>query len=343
MHNRRPPKPIVWTHPMAMRPTGWFQIGWSGEYPKGAVKPLRYFGEDLVAFRTESGELSVIEGHCPHLGAHLGHGGKVIGDCIACPYHGWQWNGDGKNPLIPYQDKPITKKLKTWHIREQHELVFMWHDPKGGAPRWEIPDIFGYLPERPRTAADFYPAWPHGASVWPDEPICPQQGIENGPDTMHFRYAHNAPEDPVMLSFKTTDTTWDNIIGFKSPKTGEVAMTLRASHPGVSMAFAEFDGRNGYRLVLAHTPVDEYGSDIRVSYWFSRRDGDTSEQMPEDLQEMAKQIFDLTEEDLIIWRNQKFVPKPVFAQQDVEAYSSFRRHCLRFYEDDVPAVSKTSA
>jgi phenylpropionate dioxygenase-like ring-hydroxylating dioxygenase large terminal subunit len=35
-----------------------------------------------VAYRDESGELHVLEAHCKHLGAHIGHGGKVVGDCV---------------------------------------------------------------------------------------------------------------------------------------------------------------------------------------------------------------------------------------------------------------------
>lgn len=30
------------------RPSGWFQIGWSRGFPRGEVRPLRYFGHDLT-------------------------------------------------------------------------------------------------------------------------------------------------------------------------------------------------------------------------------------------------------------------------------------------------------
>ena len=76
--------------PFTWKVTGWFVIGWSAEFPVGEVRPFRYFGEDLVAYREESGELHVLSGHCRHLGAHIGHGGKVVGDCVECPFHGWR-------------------------------------------------------------------------------------------------------------------------------------------------------------------------------------------------------------------------------------------------------------
>jgi 3-ketosteroid 9alpha-monooxygenase subunit A len=43
MGDRRVKMPFTW------KPTGWFMIGWSPEFPAGEVRALHYFGEDLVA------------------------------------------------------------------------------------------------------------------------------------------------------------------------------------------------------------------------------------------------------------------------------------------------------
>ena len=42
-------------------PNGWFCIGYEDEIPAGGVQPLKYFGKDLVLFRTESGQLTVLD------------------------------------------------------------------------------------------------------------------------------------------------------------------------------------------------------------------------------------------------------------------------------------------
>lgn len=34
-------------------PLGWFQVAYSDEIAPGDVKPLKYFGRDLVIFRTD--------------------------------------------------------------------------------------------------------------------------------------------------------------------------------------------------------------------------------------------------------------------------------------------------
>ncbi len=61
-------------------PFGWFVIGYSDELAVGQVKPLRYFGQELVMWRGVDGQVRVLEAFCRHLGAHLGHGGRVQGN-----------------------------------------------------------------------------------------------------------------------------------------------------------------------------------------------------------------------------------------------------------------------
>jgi 3-ketosteroid 9alpha-monooxygenase subunit A len=76
--------------PYTRHPSGWFQVAWSAEIGVGDVRPLRYFDTDLVAFRGTSGRLTVLDAHCPHMGADLGYGGRVEGDDIVCPFHAWR-------------------------------------------------------------------------------------------------------------------------------------------------------------------------------------------------------------------------------------------------------------
>jgi nitrite reductase/ring-hydroxylating ferredoxin subunit len=76
-------------------PAGWFRIADAAEVPPGAVLPRRAFGRDLVCYRGRSGALAVVEAFCPHNGAHLGDGGRVEGDDLVCPFHGWRFDAEG--------------------------------------------------------------------------------------------------------------------------------------------------------------------------------------------------------------------------------------------------------
>ena len=323
----------------SMRPTGWFQIGWSAEVPPGAVKPLKYFGQDMVAFRSDSGELAVMEAHCPHLGAHLGYGGKVKGDCVECPYHGWQWNTKGDNTHIPLQDRTVGRKLKKFHIVEQHEIIFMWHDPAGGPPRenFQLPHLFDFE-GHPADPNDFYPCYSNNVQLfYPNERIHPQLVLENAADTAHFKYTHNAPMAPELLWFDTSTTMWKSEFGFYSPKTKEIAMRAHGLVPGIGLVFFVFDHAGfGRRLVLSATPIDDETSDIRVTYFFPK-DPASPDVMPQHVRATAAETHMFFAQDAEIWRHQRFVKRPIFADRDVKGYTGLRRWAEQFYEVDAPA------
>jgi phenylpropionate dioxygenase-like ring-hydroxylating dioxygenase large terminal subunit len=325
---------------LSMKPTGWFHIGWSEEIPPGGVKPLKYFGHELVAFRSESGELAVTEAHCPHLGAHLGYGGKVVGDCIQCPYHGWKWNTRGENAHIPYQERTVNRKLKKWAVIEQHEMIFMWHDPAGGPPRegWTLPHIFD-LEGLPADPEDFYPCYRNGVHLfYPGERIHPQLIVENAADSAHFRYTHGAPEDPELIWFDNATPVWKSEVAFYSPKTKQVAMRGHARNPGVGLSFFVFDHAGfGRRLVLSSTPIDDESCDVRVTYFFPK-DPNSPDAMPEHVRRTAAETRMFFEQDAEIWRHQRFVRRPIFADRDVKGYTGLRRWSEQFYEvEDAPA------
>src|SRR4051794_19961277 len=91
--------------PFTSYPTGWFAVAKCADVPPSGVAPLRYFGRELVLFRTAAGDARVLDAHCPHLGAHLGHGGCVEGESIRCPFHGWRFDGAGACVAVPYATK----------------------------------------------------------------------------------------------------------------------------------------------------------------------------------------------------------------------------------------------
>lgn len=339
-----------------MKPTGWFHVGWSEEIPPGSVKPMKYFGQELVAARNSKGELSILDAYCLHMGVHLGHGGKMIDDCIACPYHGWQFDLEGNNTLIPYEEDghTVNKKLKKWHVVEQHEMIFLWHDPKGGAPRegW-LPHLFD-CDENPADINDFYPSYANNAIVYkPNESFHPQMVVENAADSAHFKYTHGAPEQPEILSFDASGPIWKSSMGFLSPKTKQVSLTTYARNPGIGLSFFIFDHHggkgksdpkayNGFnrRLVLAATPVDDEKTDVRVTYFFPKVPG-SPDVMPQQVLDAAAHTEALFEEDAMMWRHQKFIQRPLFSTKDIKIYTALRKWCNNFYEAEGEPVGPT--
>ena len=126
-----------------MKPAGWFQIGWSTDFPRRKHRAKQYFGEEVVVFRADDGTLRALDAYCGHMGAHLGYGGEVCGDRVVCPFHGWEWNGEGRNVCIPYQDRPNRAvRIRSWPVIEQNDIVYLWHHRDGSGPSWSPPDVF---------------------------------------------------------------------------------------------------------------------------------------------------------------------------------------------------------
>jgi phenylpropionate dioxygenase-like ring-hydroxylating dioxygenase large terminal subunit len=84
----------------------WVVLGPQRDIKPGRVASFRAAGEDLIAFRTSAGDARVFEAHCPHQGAHLGHGGVLKDDCVVCPFHHFCFNPDGAFLGMQPQGKP---------------------------------------------------------------------------------------------------------------------------------------------------------------------------------------------------------------------------------------------
>ena len=130
-------------------PVGWYFIDYSENLKAGEMRNIQVFGQEWVLFRSESGEkVGVTDPYCPHLGAHIGHGGKVCGDNVRCPFHHWEYDAEGNCKVIPYAKvmPPITKKgpiLRTLPTVEKYGMIWSFYHPACEPPTYELP----YIPE----------------------------------------------------------------------------------------------------------------------------------------------------------------------------------------------------
>jgi len=175
---------------------GWHIVLFSQELQRGEVKRLSYFEQELVCFRGESGKVAILDAHCPHLGAHLASGeGRVIGDNIACPFHGWTFDPSGTCVDIPYAARIPEKArnaLKGWPVIEQFGYIALWYDPDNNAPE-------AYLPEIPEWNTDGWGDWQFSRSRIRAKPC---DVIENIVDIAHFPHVHGG----FVKSFENTFT-----------------------------------------------------------------------------------------------------------------------------------------
>lgn len=106
----------------------WYAICPSSFVNDRAVS-LRRVGYKIALWRDpSSGKVHALEDHCPHRGAPLSLG-IVLGDRVACPYHGVEVRHDGvvtRVPGSPGCKLEGTKSTKSFHVKEVAGVIFLY-------------------------------------------------------------------------------------------------------------------------------------------------------------------------------------------------------------------------
>src|SRR5258708_39944545 len=84
----------------------WAELGARGSAP---VR-IRLLSESLIAFRTTSGAVGVIQNSCPHRGASLFFG-RNEEEGLRCVYHGWKFDVAGNCTDMP--SEPAESNFRT--------------------------------------------------------------------------------------------------------------------------------------------------------------------------------------------------------------------------------------
>jgi len=133
---------------------------------------------ELIVFRTRSGAACAMDAYCPHLGAHMGIGGKVEGETIRCPFHAFRFDTTGVCVATSYGTKPPpTARATVWPLREVNGILFVYYDSRGAAPLWEPPVL-----DCAQWTTPIFETF--------DLHDHPQETVENGVDIGHFAVVH---------------------------------------------------------------------------------------------------------------------------------------------------------
>src|SRR4051812_40857410 len=217
---------------------GWYQIAFDRELKEG-VNALAV-ERRLIAVRRDD-KVRIFDAVCPHRGAHLGHGGRLDGEAIVCPFHARRI-GLGSAAGCEYR----VNEHEAFSIGG---MVFarLWGDE--GA---DVPFILRSL----RRDHDFITGFTMTV------PVAAELVIENGFDALHFQPVHELCAQPSLSVvsdqggelrvegvFSVSRSYWQSGPG----AVVSVPYAARGLSPG--LVLSHLGGANPVYLLTAATPL----------------------------------------------------------------------------------------
>jgi len=332
-------------------PNGWFHVLASNELAVEEVKYVSMLGEQLAVFRGSDGVVHIVNAYCPHLGANLAIGGKVVGDCIQCPFHGWKYRGeDGKCVEIPYSKSvPDFAQTKAWPCLEMNDAIYLWYHAEGIEPTW-VPDEIEEIKNGKWTYRG-YSQHMINAHI--------QEVPENGSDISHLAHLHSSPiitgadlrynfldwchvaehkwsanweplenEDKHVGLLKLTHAMF--LFGYKIPFT-DVHLMARQTGPG--LVFMKFKTSFGDGIFFhSLTPKEPLLQSMCHRLYAAKT-------IPTILAKFflyAEAIQ--VERDIMIWNHKTYISRPLLVKED-QLIKKHRRWYSQFFSENSPCLT----
>ena len=223
----------------------WYAVEFSKDITR-TPKKVVCLGQKLVVWRTRHGKVNVLSDLCVHRGALLSDGWLTPdSEQIVCPYHGWQYQGDGactKIPAHPERGIPKKARVDSYPVVEKYDLVWVF---LGDLPEAERPPI----PEWPEFDD---PSFHRVYGEFPNWPANYERILENGTDVAHAPFVHGGvfgnPERPEVPENVIETTPWS----------ASTEISLPARKPTGLWSFVS----KGSRKLSERPPVT-----VRTTWW----------------------------------------------------------------------------
>ena len=120
----------------------WWPIATSAELAVDKPLARRLHGIPIVLFRDANGAPAALHDRCPHRHAPLSHGTLCHGK-LACPYHGWQFDRDGRCTHVPGLDNGASRNslVPAPSVKLAYGLVWVCTSPNADTIRPTPPSI----------------------------------------------------------------------------------------------------------------------------------------------------------------------------------------------------------
>ena len=321
-------------------PNGWYRLLNSEELKRGEVKHVHLCGTHFAVFRgKEDGKAFVLNAFCPHLGANIAVGGKVEGNTIQCPFHGWKFNGEGECVEIPYaQCVPNFAKTESYPVLEYANMICVYYDIKKRKPTYQ-PDL---LPEIDSGKFSYKGEWAEEVDMHI------QDFSENSADFAHFDYLHAKTTIPILkkfiyikhklewksgsqeenkecFSYFYDKATLYSKPGIRLPRIVDAEITFNG--PAGIVYFRFITAIGDVLLIKTFQPLapltqlvqDRYYADPKIPAFIARF--------------ICREALNAFTDDIFVWANKSYSFKPMLVKED-GPLKAVRRWYSQFYCDE---------
>lgn len=161
----------------------WYVAEWADAVKDKPVK-TRLLGQNFVLFRDKKGKASCLSDICIHRGGSLSGGWTTERDCVACPYHGWEFDGAGKVQFIPSRGEgaevPERARIDAYPTEERYGMIWVFMGDLPESERYPIPPFPEFDDRENWRTINTEFTW--NADV--------NRVVENGIDIAHTAFVH---------------------------------------------------------------------------------------------------------------------------------------------------------
>ncbi|MBS94068.1 MAG: hypothetical protein CL799_06465 [Chromatiales bacterium] len=246
----------------------WYPVAKSEDIVTYEPFRTQLLGQQLVAFRDSDGAAHVLSDVCIHRGGALGKG-WVRDGTVVCPYHGWQFAGNGKCTHIPTVDEksiPARAKVDSYPVQEKYGIVFAFLGDLPEAERPPLYEIEEYSKE----------GWRANRLVVFEVNAFYERSIENGLDPSHNEFVHPAQGSPTMAAeirqkpLDTQDGPWGSTtvvrygkergpeaLGDAAPLRTDPHASFSYHGPNQLITWIHFGDDSKFQQYFFEAPIDE--------------------------------------------------------------------------------------
>ena len=159
----------------------WYVAEWSKTVQEEPVH-VKMLGQDFVLYRDNNGKVHCLSDVCLHRGGSLSQGWNK-GDAVACPYHGWRFNGEGCVTMVPSEGPEFTPpdraRIDAYPTQEAYGMIWVFLGDAPEEERFPLPEFAEYDDPNWKPLTD---EWHWKAEV--------ARVVENGIDIAHASFVH---------------------------------------------------------------------------------------------------------------------------------------------------------